>query len=114
ERRSSSRGTLMKRLVGGVLLAALGAVALAQQGGLQPGEYLDGSGGSLVIKAAKGGGLPFELQTVGANRHSCSAQGSVGKNGQAVVKEDNETCTLVFTSKADGIDVQVKGECRAF
>jgi len=88
----------------------LGAVALAQQGGLQPGEYLDGSGGTLVIKPAKGAGLPFELQTVGANRHSCSAQGSIGKNGLAVLKEDGETCTIAFASKSDGVDVQVKGE----
>ena len=104
----------MRRLLGGVLLAVLGSFAIAQQGGLQPGEYLDGSGGSLVIKAPKGGALPFELQTFGGNRHTCNADGSIGKNGQAVLKEDGETCTLVFAAKADGIDVQVKGPCNRF
>ena len=106
----------MKHVVRGslILLTALSAVAFAQQGGLQPGEYLDGGGGVLVIKGGTATGLPFDLQTVGANRHSCSVQGSIGKNGQAVVKEDGETCTIGFAAKPDGVDVQVKGECHRF
>ena len=95
---------------------AVSAVAFAQQSALQPGEYLDGRGGYLQIKPGKGGNLAFTIHTVGMNMHICDVDGQIGKNGQAVVKPDgdNVTCTVYFTSKADGIDVSLKKECPGF
>ena len=98
------------------LLIVLAAPGLAfAQGAIQPGEYLDGSGGYLVIKPASAGSLPFTLHTVGGNKHVCDAQGTIGKNGQAVLKtDDNVACTLDFAAKPEGVEVSLKKMCSGF
>lgn len=102
----------MKRLVAALsTLLALNTVALAQQPA--PGEYLDGREGFLVIKPAKGAGLPFQIQTVGPNRHTCDVEGVIGKDGRAVLKEDGETCRVVFAVKPEGIEVTPGEKCMA-
>ena len=98
------------------LAAAIGvlitwAPAWAQ---IQPGEYLDGSGGYLIVKPASGGSASFTLHTVGGNKHVCDAQGIIQKNRQAVLKEGGTTCTLFFEQKSDGVDVTLKDVCPAF
>lgn len=93
--------------------AALSVPALAQQG-MQPGEYLDSNGGFLLIKPAKGGGTPFEIQTIGPNKHTCQVDGVIGKDGRAVLKQDGETCRVVFTPKAEGIEVMPNDQCRSY
>ncbi|HYH41503.1 MAG TPA: hypothetical protein VD867_05945 [Burkholderiales bacterium] len=104
------------RMLKYALLGLVAAPAFAfAQGSLQPGEYLDGSGGFLIIKPATGGGVPFTLHTVGGNKHICDAQGTIGKNGQAVLKsDDNAPCTLDFTTKAEGVEVSLKKVCVGF
>jgi hypothetical protein len=94
-----------------LIFAASGTSLYAQTTSLQPGEYLDGKEGFLLIKPAKTGGLPFEIQTVGPNRHVCEVQGVIGKDGRAVLKQDGETCRVVFAPKADGVEVTPNERC---
>ena len=94
-----------------LLLACAAAYA---QKGLEPGEYLDGSGGYLILKPGKGG-MAFTLHTVGGNRHICDAQGTIGANNVALLKPDPQTtCTLRFVPKPEGIEVEVKDTCPAY
>jgi hypothetical protein len=87
-----------------VLLALLlpGAV-LAQA----PGEYVT-QWGVLRVSPAKGGALPFKLNTVGANRHICELEGAI-RNGQARLEEssdDKKPCIVTFKLvKDNGIEV---------
>lgn len=84
------------------------------QKALEPGEYLDGSGGYLILKPGKGG-TAFTLHTVGGNRHTCDVDGTIGKNNTATLKpEPDVTCVLQFAPQAKGIDVSVKGTCPAY
>jgi hypothetical protein len=96
-------------------LVFAGLVAAAQQAALAPGEYLDGNGGFLLIKPGSGGNLAFQIESFGMNRHSCSVNGTIGRNNQAVLKpEPNETCLVSFIPKADGIEVALKEPCRGY
>jgi len=105
----------MKRWRWALTLVALAGPAGAQQSALQPGEYLDGSGGYLIINPAKAGSLPFEIQTIGPNRHGCQADGVIGKDLQAVLKPDGAApCILAFAPKSDRIEVTVKTVCSAY
>lgn len=105
----------MKRSRWVLVLVALAGPAGAQQSALQPGEYLDGSGGYLIIKPVKAGSVPFEIETVGPNRHGCQADGVIGKNLQAVLKPDGVApCILVFAPKPDRIEVTLKTVCSAY
>ncbi|HEX2827562.1 MAG TPA: hypothetical protein VHP37_14520 [Burkholderiales bacterium] len=98
--------------IAAVLLLACG-IAHAQKG-LEPGEYLDGSGGYLILKPGKGG-TAFTLHTVGGNRHICDAQGTIGANNLAVLKPDPQTtCTLRFVARPEGVEVEVKDKCPAY
>jgi len=99
-----------------VSLVVVPVLALAQQGALQPGEYLDGRGGYLLIKPPSGGNLPFTIHTVGMNMHTCDVEGRIGKNGQAILKPDGETytCTVSFTAKPDGVEVSLKTPCGGY
>jgi hypothetical protein len=84
------------------------------QKGLDAGEYLDGSGGYLILKPGKGG-TAFSLHTVGGNRHSCDAQGTIGANNVAILKPDPQTtCTLRFVPQPNGVQVEVKDTCPAY
>jgi hypothetical protein len=97
-------------------LALAASAAYAQKAGLEPGEYLDGSGGYLLIKPAKDGVLPFEIRTISPARHSCEVDGRIAKNGQALLKPgaDLPNCTVHFERKGDGIEVSLKSVCPGY
>ena len=108
-----TKKTARAYMAAAIMLAC--GIAYAQKAVLQPGEYLDGSGGYLILKPGKDGGFAFTLHSVGGNRHTCDADGTIGKNNTATLKpEPNVTCVLQFTPQAAGIDVSVKGTCPAY
>lgn len=81
---------------------------------LKPGEYIaNGGGGTLTIKKEKGKTL-FEINTVGANFHTCGLSGEI-KNNQARLEAMEKECVVTFTKKAKDIDVAQSGEeCRYY
>jgi hypothetical protein len=96
-------------------LALASGLADAQKAALQPGEYLDASGGYLIVKPGKDGSFGFKLHTVGGNRHTCDVEGAIGRNNTAVLNpEPKVTCVLQFTPQANGVEVSLKDQCPAY
>ena len=105
----------MTRTLCAVGLMVLCGAVHAQRAALQPGEYLDSSGGYLVIKSGKADRLPFVLHTTGVNGHTCDAEGVIGRDGRAVLKPEPQiTCTLEFAAKGDTVSVDLLGQCPAY
>ena len=77
---------------------------------VKPGVYVSAGGwGTLKIERAKEGGLPFSLQSMGANAHSCDMDGTIVA-GIATLKvnEPDKTCLVAFRATPKGVDVQDK------
>ncbi|MCL1887146.1 MAG: hypothetical protein FWG01_04355 [Betaproteobacteria bacterium] len=78
----------------------------------QPGTYLrEGGSGELVISKDTGGDLAFTLKTKDANGDACTLDG-VMQAGKAVLrdKDGKEGCTITFTSRENGVEVQAADE----
>ncbi len=96
----------------------------ATVGVITPGEYVAGGGwGTLVIKPEKKPGvMPFALDTLGPNGHTCGLGGELfatGSIGRAKVPTDEpgEFCEVTFTKMASGaidVDNDSSGACRHF
>jgi hypothetical protein len=98
--------------IAAMLLLACGAAHAQKR--LEPGEYLDSSGGYLVLKPGKGG-TAFKLHSVGGNRHTCDVEGTIGANNVAVLKPDPQTtCMLRFVPQGNSIEVELKDRCPAY
>ncbi|MBX3721260.1 MAG: hypothetical protein KF713_05415 [Turneriella sp.] len=81
---------------------------------IQPGEYIaDGGGGTLTVRKEKGKTL-FEINTIGANFHTCGLSGEV-KNNRARLEAMDKECVVTFTKKGRDVDVAQSGEeCRYY
>ncbi len=98
-------------------IAASAAHSQTSRGPLLPGEYqMEGGSGVLVLKKGKQGSK-FDIETVGANGHSCSLDGEI-RNGRTTVSTagTDAECTVSFNAKSDGIQVDAAPAeaCRAF
>lgn len=94
-----------------VLFAAIGQAIAADP---VPGEYLaEGGWGTLNIKRSAEGKLHFDIESLGANGHSCSVSGIV-KSGKAVPDDADPAspCDIALKPDAGGIDVAL-GESSA-
>jgi len=85
---------------------------------LAPGEYVsEGGWGVLTLRTEADRRLLFELETVGANGHSCSLDGEI-RNGRTTVADAPEpvACVVRFIASGNGIDVSTNdaASCRSF
>ena len=85
---------------------------------LAPGEYVsEGGWGVLTLRTETDKRLLFELETVGANGHSCSLDGEI-RNGRTTVSDTPEpaACVVRFVTAGTGIDVSTNdaASCRTF
>lgn len=97
---------------------ALTCTARAADTPLPAGEYLaKGGWGTLVIQKAKQGEQVFSLESLGANGHSCSLDGSI-RNGEADLHEDWQegTCNVKFKLQDNSIEVsnEPTDSCRSY
>lgn len=106
---------MVRRILGFVLCALAGAAA-AQTATPPTGEYLAERGwGVLLVKPGRDGRVPFDLQAMGGNMHSCSLDGTI-ERGRAVLEGDgsDKPCIVTFAAKGDGIEVTSNGACRNY
>ncbi|WP_236173601.1 hypothetical protein [Pseudomonas pseudonitroreducens] len=101
-----------------LLFAALACTAQAADTTLPAGEYLaKGGWGSLIIQKAVNGQQSFSLESLGANGHSCSLDGSI-RNGEANLREDWQegVCNVKFKLQSNGIEVdnEQNESCRGY
>lgn len=100
------------------LACATGALLLGTaHAQLAPGEYLGESGtGRLVIQAASGGAQKFQLNSYGANGHSCEVEGSIRGTVARVPTEDKQPpCVIKFNAKGESVGVEADGAmCQSF
>jgi hypothetical protein len=97
--------------------------AAAQSPPPGPGQYVTDRGwGHLVVRPAEAGAVPFELNAVGANGHTCELGGSI-VDGLAAIGSDvaGEKCVVRFRAlKGGGVSVEADPSsvpadaCRAF
>lgn len=92
--------------------------ASPEAAGLQPGQYITDKGwGTLDVKAGKDQTLGFQIETVGANLHTCELDGEiVGNRALLEGYEKGRQCTIDFQPSEKGINV-VSGDqeaCRDF
>jgi hypothetical protein len=85
---------------------------------LAPGEYVSAGGwGVLTLRTEADQRLLFELETTGANGHSCSLDGEI-RNGRTIVSDTPEptACVVRFTANGSAIDVSTNEaeSCRSF
>jgi hypothetical protein len=95
----------MRRQLALAALAFLSAgLACAQQTTTPPpGEYIyEGGNGTLTVKS----GNRFGIETVGANGHSCTLDGTIA---QGKAKLADSTCVVSFSTAADKIVVGTNG-----
>ncbi|MDN6860043.1 hypothetical protein QO207_25930 [Pseudomonas sp. CAN2814] len=97
---------------------ALSFTALAADTTLPAGEYLaKGGWGTLIIQKAANGQQGFSLESLGANGHSCSLDGSI-RNGEANLHEDWQegVCNVKFKWQDNGIEVsnEQNENCRGY
>ena len=83
-----------------------------------PGEYVSAGGwGVLTLRIEADKRLLFELETTGANGHSCSLDGEI-RNGRTIVSDTPEptACEVRFTPNGSAIDVSTNdaASCRSF
>jgi hypothetical protein len=81
------------------------------------GEYVaDGGWGSLEISNPKGkDGMPFSLETMGANGHLCEMEGRiVGGKAELEASDDPAGCVVRFKPTAEGIAVSGTESCREY
>lgn len=104
----------MKKIIFLFLVIFVATLFPADSEGLKAGEFIaDGGGGTLVIKREKGKTL-FEINTIGANFHTCGLSGEI-KNNQARLEAMEKECVVTFTKKDKDIDVAQSGEeCRHY
>ncbi|WP_425328208.1 hypothetical protein [Pseudomonas nitroreducens] len=101
-----------------LLFIALGCTAHAADTTLPAGEYLaKGGWGTLVIQPAREGEQQFSLDSLGANGHSCTLDGSI-RNGEADLREDwqDGTCHITFKLQDSAIEVsnEQNENCRSY
>jgi hypothetical protein len=102
----------------GVVMAS-GAQA---SGPIRPGSYIgEGGWGSLTLKQGQQGSLSFQLETTGANGHTCELAGEVrGGLSKIRVEEVQDECVVEFTAQGRHVKVRAaEGEsnlesCRRF
>jgi hypothetical protein len=115
-RAALSRVVRFARLAGAA--CAAGCLLLgAAHAQIAPGEYLGENGtGRLVIQAASGGVQKFQLNSYGANGHSCEVEGSIRGNVARVPTEDKQPpCVIKFSAKGENLDVNADGgQCQSF
>ena len=85
---------------------------------LAPGEYVSAGGwGVLTLRSEADKRLLFELETVGANGHTCSLDGEI-RNGRTIVSDTPEpaACVVRFVANGNAIDVSTNdlASCRSF
>lgn len=85
---------------------------------LAPGEYVSAGGwGVLTLRSEADRRLLFELETVGANGHTCSLDGEI-RNGRTIVSDtpDPTACVVRFVANGSAIDVSTNdlASCRSF
>ena len=102
------------------VLAAPLALAQARPAAqtLAPGEYVSAGGwGVLTLRSEADKRLLFELETVGANGHTCSLDGEI-RNGRTIVSDTPEpaACVVRFVANGSAIDVSTNDaeSCRSF
>ncbi|MEQ1514588.1 MAG: hypothetical protein ABL934_18180 [Lysobacteraceae bacterium] len=97
-----------------VVLAAASAVAQAAGPAPKPGDYIaDGGWGTLRISPPARDGLPFAIESVGANFHLCSLDGRI-VGTQATLEASDADCVVSFAPTADGITVSSTETCREY
>jgi hypothetical protein len=103
----------LKRAPLALFALAMCASADAQQGGLEPGEYITERGwGVLKIDPAVKSALPFSIEAVGGNLFVCALEGDI-RNGRATLESEDrrKPCVVTFTRKGDAIDVTSNDMC---
>ena len=91
----------------GASAPARAAPPLMRQANPAPGHYVtEGGWGHLDVKPAAGG-VAFSIETVGANLHTCSLEGTI-RNGVAEVKGDaaDPACRVRFKPSPRAVDVE--------
>ena len=57
----------------------------------------------------------FQIETTGANFHSCGLGGEIASGGKATLEGSEKECVVTFTSTANGIEVKPSGfECQYY
>lgn len=84
-----------------------------------PGRYLrSGGNGSLTIQRDRTGTLHFAIESVGANCHTCSLDGTVEHGtGIAIGDTDNDTCRVTLRPAGNGaipVAAETADSCRNF
>lgn len=108
----------MYALVRGVtlLLCSVLPVSVSAQTVFPAGEYQSNGGwGQLIMKAGNRGGQAFELQSLGANGHSCTLSGMI-RQGKAVLLDGDSRCVVSFQAMSKAIRVSADGSdaCRGY
>ncbi|MBH9577222.1 hypothetical protein [Inhella proteolytica] len=105
---------VMRLLIWAMLLwtVPLAVAGAAPDKALESGTYIrTGDTGTLTLRRARTGALEFELDTLGANAHECSAAGQVsGRIATTLALSDerpNEVCRLDFQIQGPHIRVRV-------
>ena len=106
---NTSRPFLLRwpALCAALVLNFAACCAHAQQA-FPPGEYLgEGGTGRLRIEAQAGGAQKFNLESYGANGHSCQVDGSLrGRTARVPTEEKEPPCVINFTQKGEAIQVE--------
>lgn len=83
----------------------------------QPGEYTaEGGWGHLSIERRADGALHFNINSLGANWHSCELDGDI-HDGRATLESDYHAtpCVVSFAPQDGGVGVTSEGEsCRSY
>lgn len=114
----SNGRSLLSLLFAALTGTALSFTTLAADDTLPAGEYLaKGGWGTLIIQKARQGEQAFSLESLGANGHSCSLDGSI-RNGEASLHEDWQegVCTVTFKLQDNSIEVsnEMTESCRGY
>lgn len=88
---------------------------------LAPGVYVyEGGHGTIeVSRNGASGGLRFDVSTWGANGHTCTLDGELRPGeAAATLREEadgpDETCTVTFAPRPDGVGVSASEPCRRY
>lgn len=99
-----------------LLLCSVLPVSVRAQTVFPAGEYQsDGGWGQLIMQAGRQGQQAFELQSLGANGHSCTLSGLV-RQGKAVLLDGDSRCVVSFQATGKAIRVSADGSdaCRGY
>jgi hypothetical protein len=112
---------MMRHLRALLFLVVLTSPAQPAPPDIRPGQYVrDGDTGTLMVRRDEQNRLIFEIESTGANCHSCEVTGVIraglGHTDSWAADGTDSKCTIAFSSTGSGVLVEptTMEECRSY